>query len=91
MCVCLCISWLNYPTSTAHAPCYTAICGLFDLQHFPTLTQKGTVIQQKKNIGHKMREFDFFSTTFSETFFILKIIQRDSIINVHEFSRQIFL
>ena len=56
------------------------------LQKFPTLSHKQRDFR-KEVIEHKMC-VEISSTTFSETFLILRIIQRN-IINVHRFSSKI--
>ena len=51
------------------------------LPHFFTLSLKKQKIRGKKNIEHKI--FFTFLELLSETFLILRRIQRDIIINVH--------
>jgi hypothetical protein len=82
--VCVCILTLV----TRHAK---RICRIISsavacpaLQYFYTLSRKQHDIA-KKVIEYKMHVL-IFSTTFSETILNLRIIQRDSIINVHRSS-----
>jgi hypothetical protein len=49
---------------------------------FPYYLINGTIFGKKRVIGHKMRVL-IFSTILSETFVILRIIQRDIITTEH--------
>jgi len=51
------------------------------LPYFPTLSQKGTIFGKKKNLY--IKRVLIFSTILSETFLILRRIQRDMIKNVY--------
>ena len=55
------------------------------VQNFPTLFHKGHDFRGKKVIEHKMW-VSIFSTTLSESFFIVRKIHRDMIINVYRSS-----
>ena len=65
-------------------PYYIVICGLSGSAIFFTLYHKWRNFW-KKGMEHKMRAL-IFSSTFPETFLILKRIKHDIIINVHRSS-----
>jgi hypothetical protein len=81
----VCVCSLSYPACKAHAPYYIVICGLFWLfcifRHYLI---NGTIFG-KKLLNIKCM-FWFSLQLLSETFLILTIIQRDTIINVHRSS-----
>jgi len=54
MCVCVCNSWLSYPTCIAHVPYYTVTVACSGLQHFSTLAYKRHGPPPKRKIGHKI-------------------------------------
>jgi hypothetical protein len=72
---------LNYLSCNAHALYYIAICGVFRLYNtFPRYHINGTILD-KVDVGYKICVL-IFSTTFCETFLVLRKDERD-IINVH--------
>ena len=67
-----------------------AICGLscFAVPHFSTVSHKRHDFREKKLLNVK-RVFGFFLQLLFETFRILRVIQRDIIINVRTSSSKI--
>jgi hypothetical protein len=73
------VSCLGYPAYKAHH--YIVICGLSGCTIvFPHYVINGSIFEKKNFFNHKMSVL-IFVTTFSETFLILRRIQRDIIIN----------
>jgi hypothetical protein len=80
----VCVCSLNYPACNAHAPYYIAIRdagggGLY--QKFPHYLINGTIFG--KMLLNTKCVFWFYLKLLSETFLILRRIQRDIIINVY--------
>jgi hypothetical protein len=73
-------SWIGYPECKAFPSYWIIICGLSALTHFTKLSHKRDDFREKI-IEHKMCVL-IFSTKLSETFLILRKIQRN-IINVY--------
>jgi len=83
-----CICSLRYPTPNAHAPC----CHLWPAPFykiFPHILINSTISEGKKLLNTK-HVFWFSLQLSSETFIILRGIERDTI-NVHGFSRKVSL
>jgi len=81
-------SCLSYPACKAHAPYYIAICGLSGTKiYFFHISQ--TPDFGKNKITECKRFVLIFSTILSETLLILRITERDMIINEHWFSCKI--
>ena len=72
-----------YTPCYAHAPYYNAICDLSVSTIVSTLSHKG------KNVTERKMCVLIFSITLSETFLILRRIQRDIIMNGHSSSRKV--
>ena len=47
MCVCVCVCVVSYPTYEAHAPYYTAICGLSGYHVFQHYLINGMIFETK--------------------------------------------
>jgi hypothetical protein len=85
VCVCVCPCSLSYPASKAHAPCYI-VCGLSRCAiSFDIISERERF--SEKGFGHKIFGLSF-STNFVKKF-ILRIIQRDMITNLHRPSRKV--
>jgi hypothetical protein len=67
---------------SAYLVLYCDLCPVRLYHIFLHYLINGTIFGKKKIIQHKMCVL-FFSLSFSETFLILRRIQRDTIINVH--------
>jgi hypothetical protein len=72
--------------SYAHAPCHTAICGTSGCTIFFTLPHKRTIFGQ--NLLKIKCMFRFSLQLLPEIFFNPKIIQQNTIINVHRPTRK---
>ena len=78
-CLCVCVCSLRYPACNAHAPYYN----LWRARLYNTLPYfviNGMIFEKKKLLN--MKCVSSFSTDLSETFFILRVIERDVIENV---------
>jgi hypothetical protein len=80
-----CVCCLSYPAHTAHAPYYIVTCGLSGCTIFFTHYLINCTIFGKMLLNIKC-VFWFSLQLLSETFLILRRIQRDIIINVHRSS-----
>jgi len=80
--VCVCVCSLRYPACKTHAPYYIVICGLSGCAIFLYIISYTAQFSKKKITEHKMCVL-IFSTLLSETFLILRIIQRDIIVGLH--------
>ena len=86
VCVCVCVySWLTYPASKSHLFGAILHCHLWPVWMYHIflyyLTNGTIFVKNLLNMKHVL----IFSTTFLETFFILRRIQRDNyiVINMH--------
>ena len=68
---------IRYANCTSSALCYTVIVACLDLPWFSALARKWHAFRERI-IEHKMRVF-ILSTILSETFFLLRIIQRSTV------------
>jgi hypothetical protein len=81
----VCVCSLSYAACKAHAPYYIVICGLSGCTvFFPHYLINGTIFG--KRLLNIKCVFWFYLQLLSETFIILRRIQRDIIINVHRSS-----
>ena len=81
MSVCL-SSCLCYPACNARTPYNTALCGLSgSIAFFPRYLINGTIFGKKKLLNENACFYSVLKLS-SETFFILRRIQRDIVINV---------
>jgi hypothetical protein len=83
MCVRACV--VAYQECNVHAPYCILICGLSGSVRGFDIISYTAGFSKKKNIEHKMRVF-ISSITLWKTFFILRKIQRDIVINVKKSS-----
>ena len=81
---------LSYPAWKAHAPYYIVFVACPAVPDFSALSHKRHHIQKKKTFGHKTCVL-IFVRFLPVTFPILRIIQRDLIVNVHGSSRKVSL
>jgi hypothetical protein len=77
----VCVCSLGYPARNAHALLLSSVARP-SLQYFSVLSHKLHDFREKKVTEHKMRVL-IFPTYMSETFHILRRIQRDAIITAH--------
>jgi hypothetical protein len=83
VCVCVCV-FLRYLSTMQSA---SGLCHIIwsvacpTLQYFPTLSHKRHNFCKKNFVKHKMRVL-IFSTTFDETFLLLRRIRQHIVINV---------
>ena len=83
VCVCVCVCSLRYPARNAHAPCcHLWPAPLYNI--FPHYLINGTIFGKK--LPNTKCVFRFSIQLLSETFFILRRIQRDIIKNVYRSS-----
>ena len=84
LCVCvLCVCSLGYPACNAHAPyCHKRPARLYHI--FPHYLKNGMIFEQK--LLNIKCVFWFSLQILSETFFIIRSVQRDIVINAHSSS-----
>ena len=70
-------------------PYYMLICGLSGCTIFSTLSHKRHDF--RKNVIERKMCILIFSTTLLETFLILRRIRRDTMINIHKYSREVLV
>jgi len=83
VCVCVCVCSLGYPTCNAHAPyCHKWPARFYHI--FPHYLINGAIFEQR-SLNTKC-VFWFYLQLLTETFFIIRSVQRDSVINAHSSS-----
>jgi hypothetical protein len=87
--VCVCACGLSYPACKAHSPFYIAICGLSGSTKLFQTISKQNDFRGKKMLLDTKCVFWFSPQLLSESFLILRRIERHFIINVHWSSRKV--
>jgi hypothetical protein len=86
----MCVCSLSYPACKAHAPYYIVICGLSGCTIFFHIISQTARFSGKKLLNIKC-VFCFHLQILSETFLVLRRMQRSTVINVHRSSYPLFL
>jgi hypothetical protein len=85
-----CVCNLSYPACNARTPLYTVISGLSgSTTFFHIISYTARFSRKKKVTEHKMCVFWFSLQLLTETFLILRRIQRDIVTNIHRSSSKV--
>jgi hypothetical protein len=79
----MCAPSHSYPKRIARAPYHIVICGLYgSILSFHSALKNGTIFEKKERDTEHIIVFEFSLQVSSETFLILRKMQRDTIVNV---------